>query len=70
MTLSPPQAPLEWNHSAEDIIRLTKNVAEEYRKVIDSIGGLDPKDCTFESVSLYMGHHSLYKVLNIDRRYL
>lgn len=52
MSVPPPQAPLQWNHSAEDITRLTKDAVENYRKVMDSVGGLDAKDCTFESVSL------------------
>jgi hypothetical protein len=63
MTLAPPQAPLEWNHSAEDITRLTDNAIEEYRKIMDSVGGLDSKDCAFESVSLctvcYSSHTKL-----------
>ena len=49
---TPPQAPWQWNHSAEDITRLTKNAIEECRKAMDSVASLDPKDCTFESVSL------------------
>ena len=52
MSIPPPQVPLEWKHSAEDINRLTKNAVEDYRKVMDSVGGLNAKDCTFESVSL------------------
>ena len=52
MTLTPPQAPLQWNHSVEDITRLTKNAIDECRKAMDSVASLDPKDCTFESVSL------------------
>ena len=55
--IAPPQAPLEWNHSAEDITKLTMDAMEEYRKVLDAVGGLDAKDCTFESASF---HGSLF----------
>jgi hypothetical protein len=57
MALAPPQPPLEWNHGAEDITRLTKDAVEDYRKVMDSVGRLDAKDCTFESVSLWYTVH-------------
>jgi hypothetical protein len=62
MTLAPPQPPLEWNHSAEDITRLTKNAIEESRKILDSVGGLDAKDCTFESVSIYNSYSPYTKL--------
>jgi len=52
MTLTPPQAPPTWDHSAEDILKFTKESIETYRKVMDKVGALDPKDATFESVSL------------------
>ena len=50
MSLTPPQPPPVWNHSAEDIVRLTKEAIEKDRTVQDAVGKLDPKDCTFESV--------------------
>jgi hypothetical protein len=50
MSLNPPQPPPVWNHSAEDIVRLTEEAIEKDRKVQDAVGKLDPKDCTFESV--------------------
>jgi len=53
MALAPPQAPLTWNHSAEDITTLTKDAMEKYRQILDKVGSLDPKDCTFESVGFY-----------------
>jgi hypothetical protein len=53
MTITPPQAPPTWEHSAEDITNLTKQSIEEYRKVMDKIGALEPKDSTFESVSSF-----------------
>jgi len=59
MTLKPPQAALKWNHTAEEILRLTKQAIEEYRKVLDDVGSLDPKDCTFESVCFIIVPHRL-----------
>ena len=50
MSLTPPQPPPVWNHSAEDIVRYTKEAIEKDRAVQDAVGKLDPKDCTFESV--------------------
>lgn len=52
MTLTPPQAALKWDHTAGEILQLTKDAIDEYQKVLDSVGSLDPKDCNFESVSL------------------
>ncbi|KAF8169249.1 hypothetical protein BJ912DRAFT_1025654 [Pholiota molesta] len=52
MTITPPQAPPTWEHSAEDITNLTKQSIDEYRKVMDKIGALEPKDSTFESLAL------------------
>ncbi|KAF8158338.1 metallopeptidase MepB [Crassisporium funariophilum] len=52
MSLTPPQAPPTWNHTAEDITRLTKEAIENDRAIQDKIGALSPKDCTFESVIL------------------
>lgn len=51
MTVTPPQSPPGWEHTAEDILKLTKEAIEHDRAVQDKVGGLDPKDCTFESVS-------------------
>ena len=51
MTLTPPQSPPGWEHTAEDILKFTKEAIEYDRAVQDKVGGLDPKDCTFESVS-------------------
>lgn len=54
MTITPPQAAPQWNHSGEDIQKSTKVAIETYRKVLESVGGLDRKDCTFESVGTYI----------------
>jgi len=53
MSLTPPQPPPIWNHTAEDITKLTKESIETYRGVMNKVGGLDPKDCTYESVSIF-----------------
>ncbi|OSD07237.1 Metalloprotease [Trametes coccinea BRFM310] len=50
--LIPPQAPLQWNHTPEDILRLTKEAIAEYRAVEDRVAALAPAECTFESVFL------------------
>ena len=51
MSFTPPQAPTLWNHSADDILKLTKEAIEYDRTNKDKIGRLDPKDCSFDSVS-------------------
>jgi hypothetical protein len=51
MHLTPPQPPPFWNHSADDILKLTKEAIEYDRAIQDKVGLLDPKDCTFDSVS-------------------
>jgi hypothetical protein len=51
MPFTPPQPSLAWNHSAEEILKLTKEAIEYDRVIQDKVGGLDAKDCTFESVS-------------------
>ena len=51
MTITPPQPPPLWNHSADDILKLTKEAIEYDRAILDKVGRLDSKDCTFDSVS-------------------
>ena len=50
MPFTPPQSPLLWNHSADDILKLTKETIEHDRAIQDKVGRLDHKDCTFDSV--------------------
>ncbi|RDB18055.1 Thimet oligopeptidase [Hypsizygus marmoreus] len=50
MSLNPPQPPLAWNHTAEDITRLTNELIAENRAKQDEVGALAPKDCNFASV--------------------
>lgn len=52
MSLTPPQAPPVWNHSAEDITRLTKEFIADNRAVEDKVGALAPKHCNFQSASI------------------
>lgn len=51
MSLTPPQSPLQWDHAAPDITRLTQEAIDADRALLDKVAALDPKDCTFESVS-------------------
>jgi metallopeptidase MepB len=40
----------QWNHSAEDILKLTKEALEADRKVRDKVGGLSADEANFKSV--------------------
>jgi len=53
MTPAPPQSPLQWDHSQQDITDLTKQAIEKYRDIMDAVGKLDPKDCNLDSVGLH-----------------
>lgn len=50
MGITPPQPALKWGHSVDDIKKMTTDSIEEYRKVMDKVGALQPKDCNFDSV--------------------
>jgi hypothetical protein len=50
MTLTPPQPAPEWNHTPEDVIKLTKELIEKDRAIQDKVGALTPEECTFSSV--------------------
>ena len=50
MGLTPPQQPPSWDHSPEDVTRLTKEFIETNRAVQDKVGALKPEECSFESV--------------------
>ncbi|KAF9013473.1 hypothetical protein BDQ17DRAFT_1231331 [Cyathus striatus] len=52
MSLTPPQPAPQWNHSAEDITKITKELIEKDRKFQDKIGALNAKDCNFDSLAL------------------
>lgn len=51
-SLTPPQAAPTWTHSAEDVMKLTKEAIEEDRKVQNKVAAIAPKDCGFASVCL------------------
>ncbi|KAL1748030.1 hypothetical protein HDZ31DRAFT_30711 [Schizophyllum fasciatum] len=48
--LTPPQPPPQWTHSAEDIMRLTKEAIEVNRAHQDKVAALAEADCNFDSV--------------------
>ncbi|TFY78786.1 hypothetical protein EWM64_g5225 [Hericium alpestre] len=48
--LVPPQDAPKWTHSAEDIIKLTKEAIEGERQLHDKVAGLSPEQCTYGSV--------------------
>ncbi|KAL1689134.1 hypothetical protein GGG16DRAFT_93984 [Schizophyllum commune] len=48
--LTPPQPPPQWTHSAEDILRLTKEAIEVNRAEQDKVAALKEADCNFNSV--------------------
>jgi metallopeptidase MepB len=63
MSLTPPQNPIEWNHSAEDIARLTQQAIDQDRAAQDKVAALDPKDCNFDSVRTVSASVQLYSDL-------
>jgi hypothetical protein len=52
MPLIPPQAPLEFTHTSEDIGRLVREIIRRDIAAKDKVGVLSPEKCTFSSVSL------------------
>ena len=50
MTIKPPQAPPSWNHTPEEITKLTQELIDRDRAVQDKIAALPEKDCNFKSV--------------------
>ncbi|GLB38470.1 putative peptidase family M3 [Lyophyllum shimeji] len=50
MSITPPQPPPSWSHSAEDITVLTEQFITANRGVQDKVAALAPKDCNFTSV--------------------
>ncbi|TRM63928.1 hypothetical protein BD626DRAFT_547704 [Schizophyllum amplum] len=49
-SLTPPQPAPTWTHSAEDIMRLTKEAIEADRTHQDKVAALAEADCNFDSV--------------------
>lgn len=50
-SLIPPQPAPIWTHSADDVMRLTKEAIAEDREVQNKVAALPPQDCNFASVS-------------------
>jgi hypothetical protein len=51
-SLTPPQPAPSWSHSPEEIRRLTKELIEKDKKVMDEIAALRAEECNFDSVRL------------------
>ena len=49
-SLTPPQPSLKWTHTAEDVMRLTKEAIEKDRDLLDKVAALPPSDCNMASV--------------------
>lgn len=56
--LTPPQPPPQWTHSAEDILRLTKEAIEVNRAEQDKVAALKEADCNFDSVRVVLSRGS------------
>ncbi|KAF8895394.1 hypothetical protein BD779DRAFT_1660241 [Infundibulicybe gibba] len=52
MQITPPQPPPAWDHSPEDVTKLTKEIIEKDRALQDKIGALKPEECDFSSLAL------------------
>ena len=50
-SLVPPQPAPSWDHSPQDIKRLTADLIVKDRALSDSVGALKPDECNFKSVS-------------------
>ena len=55
-SLVPPQPALSWDHSPQDIKRLTADLIAKDRAVSDNVGALKPDECNFKSVSAQYIH--------------
>ncbi|KIM89266.1 hypothetical protein PILCRDRAFT_61316 [Piloderma croceum F 1598] len=51
-SLIPPQLAPTWTHTADDVIRLTKEAIAEARGVQDEVAALPPKGCNMSSLRL------------------
>ena len=49
-SLNPPQAPLSWMYTPQDVLRIIKEVIETNKQTIDSIASLVAEECNFKSV--------------------
>ncbi|TFY69553.1 hypothetical protein EVJ58_g360, partial [Rhodofomes roseus] len=51
-SFTPPQAAPTWTHSADDVLRLTKEAIANDTTALDKVAALKPEDCNFETASL------------------
>lgn len=49
-SLTPPQSPPKWTHTAKEILDLTKEQIEKHKVAEDKVAALPPSECSFESV--------------------
>ena len=49
--LIPPQSPVLWTHTAEEVLTLATEAVESDRRTKDKIAALQEGDCNFETVS-------------------
>ncbi|KAL4250649.1 peptidase M3 family protein [Abortiporus biennis] len=52
VSITPPQPPPKWTHTAKEILDLTKAEIEKHKSVEDKIAALPPSECNFKSVFL------------------
>jgi hypothetical protein len=50
--LTPPQPPLKWNHSANEIKQIVEGAIQTHRQLEDAVAQIPPEECNFESVSI------------------
>jgi hypothetical protein len=50
-SLTPPQPAPTWTHTADDVMRLTKEAIAKDQEVQDKVAALAPEDCNMSSVS-------------------
>jgi hypothetical protein len=50
--LTPPQPPLKWTHSADEIKKIVKEAIQAHRQLEDAVAQIPPEQCSFESVSI------------------
>lgn len=53
-SLTPPQPPPTWTHSADDVLRLTKEAIQKDKAALDKVAALKPEECTFDSASSHI----------------
>lgn len=57
VNLTPPQEPLSWKHTPEDIRDKTNEIIRDGRKFLDTIAALPEDKCSFDSVFRALALH-------------